>query len=582
MRALHRISLARFDKVRSLGMTQYGKTYLAQDKTTQSQYAVKTFPDCALDPESLTHHLERLVSVTHIALLPIIGYSLPNRTKNRPLAVSSPFLADGSLAMLVASGRGLSNNAKQKILFGVAEGLRYLHGQGIAHSALTPHNIVLTTSLEPRACDFGFDELRPSRPLFNRTEKGFAFDSFCYGLLVYSLLSGDLFHGDVLPPVPDTMPDRFRSLIWECWDPDPGKRPTFDHIVLRFLHGDLSLPVEDPVEVEGYQSKTIAAEFANRSLIGVLRQLRSVTDANQQLTEDVRKLERNMDFLMATVQRLSGSSAETSTESSRKSGVPPIGLASQLKRYSQPADDSPINSSRVTWSRPASSGRLQAPARRIATPPIAITEHNSFAPTRTTPPPAVEHKTRRWIDPGTAHSIVPIDLPPGAEFPYESDAFAGIFANFTARVNGNIAELGIIKLTGNSIDEARDLDLPGVVDFTWTKCWTSKNEPSSWIEFNFLHREIFITHYSIKTYSSPRGFSHMRFWQLLGKTAAGPWSALDARDDNDDLNGKWHYATYVCTTPSAAQFVKLVQTGPNHHGDNYLHITNMEFFGVVA
>jgi hypothetical protein len=174
-----------------------------------------------------------------------------------------------------------------------------------------------------------------------------------------------------------------------------------------------------------------------------------------------------------------------------------------------------------------------------------------------------------------------INIPSGLEFPFQSEAFAGIFAHFTSRVNGNIAELGIIKLTGNSIDDARALELPGIVDFSWTKCWTSKNEPNSWIEFDFLHREVFITHYSIKTYSSRRGFSHMRSWRLTGKERTGSWFELDAKDDNDDLNGKWHYATYLCTSPSAAHVVRLVQTGPNHHGDNYMHITNVEFFGVV-
>jgi hypothetical protein len=76
-----------------------------------------------------------------------------------------------------------------------------------------------------------------------------------------------------------------------------------------------------------------------------------------------------------------------------------------------------------------------------------------------------------------------------------------------------------------------------------------------------------------------KGFSHLKSWVLEGCGSSGKWVELDSRDDNYDLNGKNKQALFNCVFNAYCNQVRLRQTGPNHHGDDYLVITNIEFFG---
>jgi hypothetical protein len=169
----------------------------------------------------------------------------------------------------------------------------------------------------------------------------------------------------------------------------------------------------------------------------------------------------------------------------------------------------------------------------------------------------------------------------GRDFPFEGDPWNGIFAHLTREANGNLAELGIIKITGNSVDKARELDLPKVVSFGAGKCWISRQDDESYIQFDFLKTQVIITHYSILTYSSPKGFSHLKSWKLIGRLPQEDWLELDIQEANNDLNGKRLSHTYECAFPAAVQLIRLVQTGPSHYGDKCLIVGNIEFFGHI-
>jgi hypothetical protein len=322
--------------------------------------------------------------------------------------------------------------------------------------------------------------------------------------------------------------------------------------------------VGDASIVEGYESRTIGTDFAKRCLIGALRDIRTLVDANRRLAADIRSLEQKAQGLVATVQTITngGESSSTTEDIARRSTttLPSIARPAPARRSSggELEDRQHIDFHRPSISPSRSGTKWQG---------LALV------------PGATPRSGRRWFRQLGAASF---DAPMSAECPFNSEPFNGIFAYITARVNGNIARLGIIKISGNSIDEARDLELPGLVDFTWLKCWTSKNEIHSHIEFDFLEQEVLLTHYTLKTYSSPKGFSHLKSWQLTGKSPNGTWAAIDSREDNDDLNGRWHYSTYLCGSPLQVNAVRLTQTGPNHHGDHYMQLTNVEFFGTIC
>jgi hypothetical protein len=160
----------------------------------------------------------------------------------------------------------------------------------------------------------------------------------------------------------------------------------------------------------------------------------------------------------------------------------------------------------------------------------------------------------------------------------------GIFAKLAREHGGNInvARQGLVTITGNSVEKIRDADLPEIVNLEWTRCWTSQNVPNSWLQFDFGSRQVAVTGYFIKTYPCVRNFSHLRSWVLEGCGPSGKWIELDARQDNHELNGKSRTAIFTCSVNAYASQIRLRQTGPNHHGDNYLILTNVEFFGDVV
>jgi hypothetical protein len=158
----------------------------------------------------------------------------------------------------------------------------------------------------------------------------------------------------------------------------------------------------------------------------------------------------------------------------------------------------------------------------------------------------------------------------------------GICARLGEDLNGNPAEMGILIIRGNSCDAARDQVLPNLVDYTWEKCWISRNEPQSWVSFDFGTTPVLIARYSIKTYRMPKGFSHLKSWVLQASYNNGAtWEELDRREGLSDLNGKGLSAMFVVQKPKNAQLVRILQIGPNHAGDHYLILTNVEFYGDI-
>jgi hypothetical protein len=170
---------------------------------------------------------------------------------------------------------------------------------------------------------------------------------------------------------------------------------------------------------------------------------------------------------------------------------------------------------------------------------------------------------------------------PTAASPPARQGYA-ICAFLTSKNQGqNIASTGVVTITGNSIDPPRECLLPWLVHRGWTKCWTSENTPESWVQFDFHEKRLLVTHYEIKTYPSGPGYSHLKSWVLRGKVGPNRWVDLDRRNETVDLNGKSNRGTFFLEIPAQVTAIKLIQTEPNHAGDHYLILTNVEFYGEI-
>jgi hypothetical protein len=145
----------------------------------------------------------------------------------------------------------------------------------------------------------------------------------------------------------------------------------------------------------------------------------------------------------------------------------------------------------------------------------------------------------------------------------------------------NVAEIGLITITGRSCDPGRDRLLPNIINYQWNKCWISENAPRAWVQFEFVNNTIWLTHYSIKTYPSGRGFSHLKSWIVQG-CIDGKWIDLDIREDTHELNGRSKTGVWALANPCEVHIIRITQTKTNHAGDHFMILTNVEFFGALA
>ncbi|KAM6503101.1 Protein kinase-like domain containing protein, partial [Amanita muscaria] len=150
----------------------------------------------------------------------------------------------------------------------VAEGLVYLHTEGVVHGDLKGSNVLLDSEFHVKISDFGSTKhtdstatktcamtIRFSAPelfsdeedqaLWKRTKET---DIYAFGCLYYEIHFGILPFSDlredyriikrvkmgtrpVLPPHP-RLEDHTARLIKQCWDQDPFNRPRIEDVVV--------------------------------------------------------------------------------------------------------------------------------------------------------------------------------------------------------------------------------------------------------------------------------------------------------------------------------------------------------------
>ena len=258
------ISPSHFEKIRKLGIGSLGKVYLAKQKTTNIDYAIKFIKVECDDNSSIANYLENLNRIKHPRILPIFGLSYPDPSKKRPFSIVTNFQKNGSLLNIIKNPEVFTNLVKMKIIFGVAEAMRYLHEFHIIHEHLFPTNILIDDDFNPLLTDCAQIFFSPNTIKIPQGSKCFvapelhsknsptpASDVFSFGMILYTIITEKLpfeenkkHHFSAIesgerPSFPESVPGNFQILISQCWDQNPAKRPSFELIVLRLLKNDL-------------------------------------------------------------------------------------------------------------------------------------------------------------------------------------------------------------------------------------------------------------------------------------------------------------------------------------------------------
>lgn len=183
---------------------------------------------------------------------------------------------NGNITQYIASNPRVS---RKSLLFGVAKGLRYLHSLGISHGDLKGANVVIDRKGHARLTEYGLAPIN-SDPSFTvaatpgsvgasrwlapeiiaPARKGTATpvmeskaaDVFAFGMFAVEVFTGKIPFEEqkneavVLrisqggrPEIPKNagevgLTDEIWSLLGDCWNQNPKKRPTMEEVVMRW------------------------------------------------------------------------------------------------------------------------------------------------------------------------------------------------------------------------------------------------------------------------------------------------------------------------------------------------------------
>jgi uncharacterized coiled-coil protein SlyX len=140
----------------------------------------------------------------------------------------------------------------------------------------------------------------------------------------------------------------------------------------------------------------------------------------------------------------------------------------------------------------------------------------------------------------------------------------------------------IIATASTALDEDR-LGPQNAADPKSDTNFVSKNQPDSWLQYDFKGRKVKITHYTIRSrFDGFKGSNNPKSWIVLVSTDGKSWTEIDRRSENDELNAKNAAVVFkVDGDPPEARFVRLQQTGPAHSGKNFLALSAFELFGSL-
>ena len=163
---------------------------------------------------------------------------------------------------------------------------------------------------------------------------------------------------------------------------------------------------------------------------------------------------------------------------------------------------------------------------------------------------------------------------------HSPSAFDGIIAYLTKNCGGNVHDKGAVEITASSVwDNTSTFHPKNAADLGTGSFFCSKNEPNSWICYDFKKLRVTPKRYSVRTHS---GSGFPRSWKVEGSEDGNTWITLDYRPDSDDLNGNLRAQTFnIFYTKEAYRFLRFRQLSRNWNDNDHLIIESLEFFGIL-
>jgi hypothetical protein len=95
---------------------------------------------------------------------------------------------------------------------------------------------------------------------------------------------------------------------------------------------------------------------------------------------------------------------------------------------------------------------------------------------------------------------------------------------------------------------------------------------NNWLCYDFKERRIVPTHRTIRTIDNGPGCSHPKSWLVETSADGMDWREVAREENNEQLNDKFGTGTFPVAGGGEIRFIRLVNIGRNHCGDDILAI----------
>jgi hypothetical protein len=180
----------------------------------------------------------------------------------------------------------------------------------------------------------------------------------------------------------------------------------------------------------------------------------------------------------------------------------------------------------------------------------------------------------------------------------------GIIAHLTRECGGNVHDRHVINVTCGSFekeihganphsgayDNRANTAAKNAADLETDSCfWSAYRGFSSdiphtrnnWVRYDFKETRIVPTHYAIRTHPFGPGNGHLKSWLVETSADGECWREVAREEDNGQLNGPSRTGTFAVADGGRCRFIRLVNIGRNHFGQDNILISAWEIFGSL-
>jgi hypothetical protein len=180
----------------------------------------------------------------------------------------------------------------------------------------------------------------------------------------------------------------------------------------------------------------------------------------------------------------------------------------------------------------------------------------------------------------------------------------GIIAHLTRECGGNVHDCHVVDVTSGSFeretvganphsgafddrDDCAAKNTANLEDHSrFESAYREKKEDrprtrNNWVCYDFKEKRFVPRHYTIRTNQGGPGGAHLKSWLVETSTDGRRWQELDRQEDNEQLNGTWFTGTFAVAGGGECRFIRLVNIGRNHFGNDCLRISAWEIFGSL-